>query len=66
MATSDEYKAVEVALIGMLQADINTKVPVRWRGLIPHDLVPMLAKECAQMSVDTLDKYRANKAAGAT
>lgn len=66
MATPDEYKAVEVALTGMLRADINTKVPGWAQHMIPADLVPMLAKECAQMSVDTLDKYRANKAAGAT
>lgn len=59
MATKAEYDAVAAALVKVLTADINTNVPVMFRGMIPANMAPHLAQETAKVAIDTLDAYRA-------
>ncbi len=58
MANQADYDAVAHALVKVLAAEEAANVPAMFRGMIPADAAPKLAKHCAQVAVDTLDKFR--------
>jgi hypothetical protein len=58
MATQAEYDAVAKALLAQLLADEKANVPAMFQSMIPADAAPKLAKHCAHVAVDALDKMR--------
>lgn len=61
--TSDEQKAVASALQAAFMAEEMREVPAWERAMIPANIIPTLANIGANISIHTLDAYRAKKAA---